>query len=843
MNSKFAVRELHSALPGTAELCVGVTGCTLAGFHPGGARVARMVLWVALLLTVPVVSSAEAVLDVFDFASTESARAAWVPMAGSSPVGLFDGIPGVEKRGVRFPCNFDTVDNRCYWDYSFSADLSSEDVFALRVFVEEPVSMSSLTLYFRSPGGWYYNTVSNMSTGWQTLRFPRAAFGESSTPAGWDQITGIRFSVWKRSPLNTGMIATELRFYTPPVKIVKGTRTSYPNTAEQTASLIAECLDASSIEYGMVTDDEVETRGVGNVKLVILPYNSNLPAQEITNLHDFIQGGGKLIAFYLLDPSLASLLGMQITGVQSHTLGAMRFVPGIVDCIPERVEQASWNVNSTVPASTDTQVLAFWEDAAGLPLDKAAWLISPRGAFMTHILLDDDLEGKKRLLVSLVAHFVPEVIAGTQVAAIDGILPVGQYGEFDEAVAGILADAALTSRFGAVQHEVNRAVAYRAQAVESLTSGSFCQTADLATSSRLCLLEGYYLAQRPQVPEFRAIWESAGTGIDPGDWDRSAAQLQSCGLNAVFPIMFTGGMAHYDSALLPHSSTYDTYGDQVAQCVDACRNHGIQAHPRKITWNLLWTSQDFIDAMRAQERTQVDVDGNPVDWLCPSDPRNYQLELDSIMEVVTKYDVDGFHYDYIRYPDSKTCYCDSCRDRFTSDTGYTVVDWPADCYSGSLMEPYRDWRREQITRLVRNVNAEVKAVKPDVQISAAVFSGYPACRDTVGQDWVSWVEQGYVDFVCPMDYTPNLNTFTSWVISQLTFVAGRKPLYPGIAVNASAFQLSPDQVIAQIRVTRDNHTGGFVLFNYVGPVAEYHLPILAKGLTEPVKTFTGLFIH
>ena len=37
--------------------------------------------------------------------------------------------------------------------------------------------------------------------------------------------------------------------------------------------------------------------------------------------------------------------------------------------------------------------------------------------------------------------------------------------------------------------------------------------------------------------------------------------------------------------------------------------------------------------------------------------------------------------------------------------------------------------------------------------ATAVFSGYPECRESVGQDWVSWVEQGLLDMIMPMDYT------------------------------------------------------------------------------------------
>jgi len=44
----------------------------------------------------------------------------------------------------------------------------------------------------------------------------------------------------------------------------------------------------------------------------------------------------------------------------------------------------------------------------------------------------------------------------------------------------------------------------------------------------------------------------------------------------------------------------------------------------------------------------VDVQGRPTDWLDPAHPANFRLELDSLLEVVRKYDVDGIHFDYIR---------------------------------------------------------------------------------------------------------------------------------------------------------------------------------------------------
>ena len=48
-------------------------------------------------------------------------------------------------------------------------------------------------------------------------------------------------------------------------------------------------------------------------------------------------------------------------------------------------------------------------------------------------------------------------------------------------------------------------------------------------------------------------------------------------------------------------------------------------------------------------------------------------------------------------------------------------------------------------------------------ISAAVFKNFPRCRDEVGQDWRLWIDRGYLDFVCPMDYTGSDAEFESLV--------------------------------------------------------------------------------
>ena len=92
--------------------------------------------------------------------------------------------------------------------------------------------------------------------------------------------------------------------------------------------------------------------------------------------------------------------------------------------------------------------------------------------------------------------------------------------------------------------------------------------------------------------------------------------------------------------------------------------------------------------MRREGRTQVDVNGEVTDWLNPAHPENYKLEVESMLEVVRKYAVDGIHFDYIRYPNNNLDYSDFSRRKFELDTGVKVKNWPSDCHS-ALYSPVK----------------------------------------------------------------------------------------------------------------------------------------------------------
>lgn len=164
--------------------------------------------------------------------------------------------------------------------------------------------------------------------------------------------------------------------------------------------------------------------------------------------------------------------------------------------------------------------------------------------------------------------------------------------------------------------------------------------------------------------------------------------------------------------------------------------------------------------------------------------------------------------------------------------GEKIESWPADVRrDDELAEQWLDFRRRQITRVVAQVAARARQIRPDVKISAAVFRNWPVDRDTVGQDWKLWCDEGYLDFVCPMDYFSSSATFERAVERQIEW-AGEVACYPGIGLSVWKDPTDVAKLIEQIGMTRKFGTGGFTIFNYGPREAREVLPLLGKGLTQ-----------
>ena len=590
-------------------------------------------------------------------------------------------------------------------------------------------------------------------------------------------------------------------------------------------------------EATAANDSRLKETSANPYRLIILPLNPKIRPETANLLKNFVQRGGKLFVTYNLADEVAQLMNLRsIKWLRADPPGQFTSVqidaPEVLG-IPKSVRQTSWNITVAEPTNPQTKIIGHWHNKDGQPAGHPALFLNEKGAFFSHVFLPDDIQTKTQLLAALIGHLVPEFQHAIAKRELDGMTTVGHinnlnhltkfvaFGEVSEAREALQSGKTLTT-----------------QARTKYAQKEYHASMTAARKSHDALAKAYYLSQFSDETEGRGLWNHSGLGAYPGDWERSIKELATAGINMILPNMAWAGVAHYNSSVLPQSNKFKQYGDQIAQCVEAAHKHNMEVHVWKITWNLEGAPKEFVEKMQKERRTQVSDKGETINWLCPSHPENVKLELNAIMEIVRNYDVDGIHLDYIRYPGSRACFCQECKKRFTLATRQVIKDFPASVLpkSGEHGQAYIDWRAQQITRLVRLIHKRAKAIKPDIKISTAVFGGYPSCVTSIGQDWIAWAKAGYVDFVCPMNYTEDAKYFTDLLENQLARMPKDVAIYPGIGATASNSLLTSDAVVGQIHLARFLGASGWTIFDYSANISNTVLPAIQLGVGKHKAT-------
>lgn len=182
-------------------------------------------------------------------------------------------------------------------------------------------------------------------------------------------------------------------------------------------------------------------------------------------------------------------------------------------------------------------------------------------------------------------------------------------------------------------------------------------------------------------------------------------------------------------------------------------------------------------------------------------------------EIVTRYDVDGLHLDYIRFPNeppAATGGADYPRDRQT----LSLFMKDTNRHPDSDPQLWTRWRNDRVTDLVRDIHQMVKRAKPNILLSAAVGPDPSSHYRTHYQDSIRWMNEGLLDFVTPMNYTTDDRVFFE---RNQEFLKHRRrcAVAPGILVEPA--NLSNQATIAHVRRKLDicrNQTGAFCLFAY-----------------------------
>jgi uncharacterized lipoprotein YddW (UPF0748 family) len=209
-----------------------------------------------------------------------------------------------------------------------------------------------------------------------------------------------------------------------------------------------------------------------------------------------------------------------------------------------------------------------------------------------------------------------------------------------------------------------------------------------------------------------------------------------------------------------------------------------------------------------------------------------------VRDLVTRYDVDGLHLDYIRYGGRQYSHDAVSEKRFAAAnrTGPARGLRTAVTDRASL---YEDWQRLQIQETVLQIRRTLNRARPGAQLSAAVWGvyrndwGWPGVSQgyvDYYQDPRAWIREGIVDFVCPMIYWPitkKPGEKLDWAALAADHVqgCGKNQVVLGIQGSYESF----DEIAAEIAGARKLNARGIVLFAYASLNERNYFPKLATG--------------
>ena len=264
-------------------------------------------------------------------------------------------------------------------------------------------------------------------------------------------------------------------------------------------------------------------------------------------------------------------------------------------------------------------------------------------------------------------------------------------------------------------------------------------------------------APNPALPsgEWRAVWVSY---LEFAEMDFSsesafradaAALMDNClslGLNTVIAQVRPFGDALYRSSLFPwsHLCTGVQGQDPGFDPLDVLLQ---EAHTRGISVEA-WVNPYRLRSSAAMPPNLADgnLANTHPEWVCtvdeglylnPAEPAAADYVVQGVAELVQNYAVDGIHFDDYFYP--------------TTDESIDAAQFAA---SGA--ENLADWRRENVTALVRAVHDTVKAADPTLRFGISPQGNPDNDENQQYSDVTGWLASGsgdaVVDYLCPQVY-------------------------------------------------------------------------------------------
>ncbi|MFA5437775.1 MAG: family 10 glycosylhydrolase [Candidatus Omnitrophota bacterium] len=315
-------------------------------------------------------------------------------------------------------------------------------------------------------------------------------------------------------------------------------------------------------------------------------------------------------------------------------------------------------------------------------------------------------------------------------------------------------------------------------------------------------------------------------------------------IGQIYLQVYQSGHAYYDSKEFDNSKYQGMVKTAQIDVIDFLLKEARNNNIKVFAWiNLLSLGQnnnaDVIKRFGAEVLTRdqynrISGRGNPNEsdkyylredllFLEPGDQRVAKLLISVVEEVIERYPLfSGVHLDYVRYPMTVPFIPGSRFNNYGLSYGYGLKnierfqEWTGlDPRSGLKSTKdyllWDNWRRDQITSLVRRIAKRVKEKSRDLLVSAAVIPAGERAYASLFQNWAFWLEEGILDYVVLMNYTLD-NQLTKELVRSSLSHRGRGKVFVGLGLYLMKdnFNTFIDQYKAVLSLNPD----GVVIFAY-----------------------------
>ena len=355
--------------------------------------------------------------------------------------------------------------------------------------------------------------------------------------------------------------------------------------------------------------------------------------------------------------------------------------------------------------------------------------------------------------------------------------------------------------------------------------------------------------------QLRAFWVDAfGDGMyTQAQIDQLVADVKAANMNAIVAQVVRRGDCFCNRSSLPRTAVAGVSPapfDPLQALIDTAHAQGIQVHAWIITTGVWQGPAAPADPAHAFNQHGPSATGgnNWIDYrsdgadrlvneyfIDPGHPDAAAYIVQMATSIAANYNVDGINLDRIRYPDGNLGtnlpswgYNPTAIARFQAATGRG--DRPA----GS--DPaWTQWRRDQVTNVVRRIYLETYAIRPSIRISADTIT-YGSGPQSVGgwektrtyaevlQDWVGWLREGIIDLNIAMDFKRDTDASQrSWYAQWADFAkdaAGPRQSAVGSAIYLNDIASSVRQARAAVAASSaGSPSAGWVAYSYRTPDA------------------------